>query len=74
MSQHKAQIRNARTPRTGQNIGGQHAAPVGDSTHHHRCPYDFSIGLRNAPEQAELLAEFDVERKKLAGQHEGQPF
>ena len=31
--------------------GGQHAPPIGDSTLHHLCPWDFSIALQQAGEQ-----------------------
>ena len=50
--------------------GGQHSASVGDSTHHHRDQWDFSIELKNRA----ALADFEDEQRRLSGQHEQQPF
>jgi hypothetical protein len=50
--------------------GGQHSPPIGTSTTHSKCLYDFSIELRNRA----ALEDFERERKALAGKPEGQRF
>lgn len=74
-------MENDRPKRPIRHAGGQHQAPIGDSTLHHRNPWDFSVhlasmgGQHKAPQGGstrddERLALwlFEQERQQYAGQ------
>ena len=47
-------------------LGGQHAAPVGDSTMHHKCQWDFSVALEQAGRMFDIDGAGDCEPAYIA--------